>query len=175
MNVARVTLLFILSAILSVLTLYQKPEHSLDLQLAIPVGLYFIAALLLSLRPRVSWDAQLQFAGLALAVWLVLFSVSYNLLFFVLAPISGGLGAWLTCWLGRRFLDLSWPRLWPIAITGVGAAVLGVLFMIAVRGLPKDTFTIGLKAGVIAGLWQIGVGWQMARKLGMQENPRIEN
>ena len=170
MNAARVTFLFILSAILSVLTLYQKPEHSLDLQLAIPVGLYFIAALLLSLRPRVSWDAQLQFAGLALAVWLVLFSVSYNLLFFAIAPVAGGLGAWLTCWLGRRFLGFSWPRLSPIVITGVLAALLGVLFMIAVRGLPKDTFTIGLKAGVLTGLWQVGVGWQMIRLLKKPEN-----
>ena len=45
------------------------------------------------------------------------------------------------------------------------AALLGVLFMIAVRGLPKETFTIGLKAGVLTGLWQVGVGGQMIRLL----------
>ena len=161
----RAVLLFTLSAILSVVTLYHKSEHSLDLDLAIPVGLYFIAAMLLSFRPRARWDAQLQFAGLALLVWLVLFSLSYNLLFFIIAPISGGLGGWLICWLGRRFLALSWPRLLPIVITGIGAVLLGVLFMVAGRALPKDTFTIGLKAGIIAGLWQLGVGVQLARKL----------
>ena len=166
----RAILLFSLSAILSVVTFYQKSEHSLDIELAIPVGLYFITALLLSIQPKVDWTEQLQFAGLALLVWLVLFSVSYNLLFFAIAPVAGGLGAWLTCWLGRRFLGFSWPRLSPIVITGVLAALLGVLFMIAVRGLPKDTFTIGLKAGVLTGLWQVGVGWQMIRLLKKPEN-----
>ena len=161
----RAIFLFSLSAILSVVTFYQKSEHSLDIELAIPVGLYFITALLLSIQPKVDWTEQLQFAGLALLVWLVLFSVSYNLLFFAIAPVAGGLGAWLTCWLGRRFLGFSWPRLSPIVITGVLAALLGVLFMIAVRGLPKDTFTIGLKAGVLTGLWQVGVGGQMIRLL----------
>ncbi|MCO6479353.1 MAG: hypothetical protein J5I94_22150 [Phaeodactylibacter sp.] len=168
----RAALFFTLSAVLSVVTFYQKSEHSLDLGLAALVGLYFIAALLLTLRPQVSWDAQLQFAGLALAVWLVLFSLSYNLLFFVLAPISGGLGAWLICWLGRRFLNLGWPHLRPIVITGIGAALLGMLFMIAVRDLPKETFTIGLKAGVITGLWQLGVGVQLMRRFTLDEIAR---
>ncbi len=170
MLMIRAVLFFTLSAVLSVVTFYQKSEHSLDLGLAVPIGLYFIAALLLTLRPQVSWDAQLQFAGLALAVWLVLFSLSYNLLFFVLAPISGGLGAWLACWLGRRFLNLGWPHLRPIVITGIGAVLLGILFMIAVRELPKETFTIGLKAGVITALWQLGVGVQMARAFYVRQN-----
>lgn len=161
----RAAFFFAFSAVLSVATFYHKPEHNLGYEYTIPVGLYFIAALVFSLRPRVSWDAQLQFAGLALAVWLVLFSISYNLLFFILAPISGGLGAWLACWLGRRFLEIDLPRQRPIVLMGIGAVLLGMLFMIAVRSLPKDTFTIGLKAGVITGLWQLGVGVQLMREL----------
>ncbi|MCO6488498.1 MAG: hypothetical protein J5I98_08780 [Phaeodactylibacter sp.] len=170
---ARTILLFTLSAFLSVFTFYQKSEHSLDLGLAVLVGLYFIAAMLLSFRPRASWGAQLQFAGLALLVWLVLFSFSYNLLFWILAPVSGGLGAWLVCRLSRRFLGLSWPALQPIVMTGTAAAVAGVLLMISFRSLPKDIFTIGLKAGIMVGLWQLGVGIYMMRELEELQNGRI--
>lgn len=162
----KAILFFSFSAILSVVTFYHKSEHSLDLDLAILVGLYFIAALLLAFRPRVSWDALLQFAGLALAVWLVLFSLSYNLLFFVIAPIAGGLGAWLACWLARRFLEFPPLRPARAVVVGVVAVLLGLLFMVVVRELPKETFTIGLKAGVITGLWQVGVGLQLARMAG---------
>ena len=153
---------FTIAATLSVLTFYQKPEYSLGFGYLVPIGLYFIVALLLDLRPRASWDSQLQFAGLALAVWLVLFSLSYNVLFFIAAPLAGGLGAWLVCWLGRKFLGLNWRRILPIIITGVIAALLGVLFMILVSEQPKETYTISLKAGVITGFWQLAVGVQMS-------------
>ncbi len=161
----RAILLFSLSAVLSVVTFYGKSEHSLDLYLAVPVGLYFIAAFLLSFRPVASWSKRLQFAGLALVIWLVLYGVSYNLLFFVLAPVSGGLGAWLVCLLSKRFFELSPNKIAPIVIAGVLAAALGVLFMIAVKELPKETFTMGLKAGVVAAFWQLGVGIMLARNL----------
>lgn len=165
----RSILFFTIAATLSVLTFYQKPEHSLGFGYLVPIGLYFIIALLLGLRPRVSWNSQLQFAGLALAVWLVLFSLSYHVLFFIAAPLAGGIGAWLICWLGRQFLGINWPRLLPIVITGVVAVLLGMLFMILVREQPQETYTIGLKAGLITGFWQLAVGGQMSRLSGKGE------
>jgi hypothetical protein len=159
----RALLFFSLSAILSVITFYGKPESTLDLHLAAPVGAYFILATLLSLRPKVSTAAQLQFAALSLLIWLVLFSFSYNVLFAFLVPLSGGIGAWLISILGKRLLAMQFGSPWQIILTGVLTAVLGLLFMILVKEMPKETYTIGLKAGVISGLWQLGVGLQLKK------------
>ena len=146
---ARALLFFTLAAVLSVVTFYGKSEHSFDFYLALPVGLYFIVAALLAFRPSASWQNQLSFAGLALVVWLILYGLSYNLLVVFIAPVAGGAGAWLVALLGQRFLNWSFSALRPIILTGLGTALAGILFMIAVRDLPKETFTIGLKAGVI--------------------------
>ena len=159
----RAYVLFTLAAVLSILTFYNKSEPSYDYYLAIPIGLYFIGALLFSSRPKVGWSSLLQFSGLALLLWLVLYSLSYSLLFVIIAPVAGGIGAWLITLLSRHFLQLSLPKLLPIIITGVVTALLGVLFMIIVREMPKETYTIGLKAGVVTAFWQLGVGVQLVR------------
>lgn len=159
----RAILSFSIAAILTIITLYNKVEHSLDFPRVLPAGLYFLVAFLITFRPKVAWSQILIFAGLSMVLWLVLFGVSYNLLFLFIAPVAGGLGAWLITVMSRRLLQLSLKKITPIVITGVVATLLGIVFMIAVKNLPKETFTMGLKTGVIAGLWQLGVGIQMAR------------
>lgn len=161
----RSSIFFSLSALLTAITFIPKTEHSYDLIIIAPVGLYFIAALLLSFRPQVEWSQQFLFAGLALLIWLVLFMASFSLLFFILVPISGAVGAWLVSLLGKRYLGLDFGKPLPIILTGLGTAVAGVLFMIAVKELPKETFTMGVKNAVIASLWQLGVGLMLTRGL----------
>lgn len=159
----RSIFLFILSGILSIVTFYFKSEHSIDYHFVIPVGLYFIAATLLAFRPRVEMKEKLLFVGLALLVWLVLFSVSFNLLFPIIAPISGALGAWVVCILCGKYLEIEIPKKWPVILSGFIATLLGLLFMVAVKKLQEETFPIVLNAGVITGLWQVGVGWQLLK------------
>lgn len=161
----KAILLFSISAVLSVITLYSKTEHSFDYKLIIPAGVYFLVAFLLSFRPKVGWVPILQFAGLSLLMWLVLYSVSYNLLFLFIAPVAGGVGAWLITLMSQQLLQLSLKKIRPVVVTGVAATLIGIVFMIAVRSLPKETFTMGLKTGVMTALWQLGVGIQMARML----------
>lgn len=161
----RATLLFTISAVLSIITLYSKSEHSFDYKLVLPAGIYFLLAFLLAFRPKVGWVPMAQFAGLSLLVWLVLYSLSYNLLVLFIAPVSGGISAWLISMMSQRLLQLPLKKITPVVITGVVATIIGIVFMIAVKNLPKETFTIGLKTGVIAALWQLGVGVQMARML----------
>ncbi len=157
----RAFLLFLAAAILSTFTFYGKSEHSLDYILAVPVGIYFILAFFLVIRSKVALPEKLKFAGFSLLIWLVLYSVSYNLLFLFIAPVAGGLGAWLISRLSKQFLDLQYGSPWQIVLTGVLTAVLGVLFIIIVKEMPKETYTIGLKVGVLTGLWQLGVGIQL--------------
>ena len=163
----RALLLFSISATLSVITLYSKSEHSFDYQLVLPAGIYFIIAFLLAFRPKVTWQNMAYFTGISIIIWLFLFSISYNLLFIVFVPLSGGLGAWSMSYLSKNFLNIPLKKQTPIIITGVLATILGILFMIAVKKMPKETFTIGLKTGVIVALWQLGVGLQMMKMIGM--------
>ncbi len=156
---------FILSAILSIVTLYTKSEHSFDYVLVVPVGLYFIAAVLLAWKPEVETRNKIAFSALALLLWLVLFSVSYNLLFFIIAPIAGGVGAWVIVLLCNKYLDIYFNPIKFIIIAGVVGSIIGVLLMMVMKGLPKDTFTMGLKSGLIVAFWQIGVGWQMLKSI----------
>ena len=157
----RTILLFTFSAVLSIATFYFKSEHSLDIYLVIPVGLYFIIAYFLSFQPKVETSEKLRFAGLALLVWLVLFAISYNLLFFIIAPLAGGLGAWLIFLLSKKYLGMHLKKPWHIILTGVGASLLGIGFMILV----KQSASIGIKAGVLTGLWQVGVGRMIAKRI----------
>lgn len=161
----RSLLFFSLAALLTALTFIPKTDHSYDMMLLVPIGLYFIVALLLSFRPQVEWSQQLLFAGLALLIWLLLFMVSFSVIFFILVPISGAAGAWLIWFLGKRYLELDFGKPLPIILTGLGTAVAGVLFMIAVKELPKETFTMGVKNAVITALWQLGVGLMLTRGL----------
>lgn len=154
---------FSLAAVLSVITMYGMAEHRYDMLLVLPAGLYFIVAFLLNFRPEAGWNERLQFGGLALVVWLVLFGVSYNLLFFIAVPIAGPLGAWLICLLSDRFLGLKVEKVLPILLAGLLGACIGLVFMILAKELPKETFTIGLKAGVIVACWQLAVGVMFAR------------
>lgn len=156
---------FILSAILSIVTLYTKSEHSFDYVLVVPVGLYFIAAVLLAWKPEVETRNKIAFSAPALLLWLVLFSVSYNLLFFIIAPIAGGVGAWVIVLLCNKYLDIYFNPIKFIIIAGVVGSIIGVLLMMVMKGLPKDTFTMGLKSGLIVAFWQIGVGWQMLKSI----------
>lgn len=159
----RATLFFTISAVLSVITLFPKSEHSFDYILILPVGIYFLAAFFLTFRPKAGWGPLIQFSGLSLLIWTILFGVSYNLLFLFVAPVAGGVGAWLICFMSQKLLHISLKKITPVVITGVVATIIGIAFMIAVKNLPKETFTIGLKTGVIAALWQLGVGVQLAR------------
>ena len=161
----RPLLLFLLSAVLSVLTFLPKTEHSYDMILVFPVGLYFLAALLFGFQPRVEKKEWLKFAGLAMLVWLSLFLISYNLLFFVLVPISGGIGAWLIGLMSKRILELPLQSFRNLIIAGVVGASLGVLFMIAVKNLNKEIFDMGLKAGAVVALWQVAVGIVLSREI----------
>ena len=157
----RALILFILSALLSIGTFYLKSEHRFDVQLVVPVGLYFIIAFLLAIQPSVETQKKLQFAGLALLVWIVLFLASYNVLFVFIAPVAGGLGAWLIILLSRKFLDLTAENIWPVVWTGVVMALIGIGFM----ALVKKQVSIGLKAGILTGLWQLGVGWYLVKSM----------
>lgn len=165
----RPTFFFALAAILSVVTFYFKSDHLLDLHLAIPVGLYFIGALLLTWRPRAPTSDLLLFAGSALLLWLVLFIVSYNALFFVMVPLAGGLGAWGIGRLGEYFLGQDFTTKRPLVITGIIAGIVGLVLMIATKELPKETFTVGFKAGLIVAAWQAGVGLQLTKMLKTKE------
>jgi hypothetical protein len=161
----RPLLLFLLSAVLSVLTFLFKTEHSYDLYLLFPVGLFFIAALLFGFQPQVEKREWLKFAGLATLVWLSLFLISYNLLFFVLVPVSGGIGAWLIGLMSKRILQLPIQSFRNLIIAGVAGASLGVLFMIIAKDFNKEIFDMGLKAGIIVGLWQVAVGIVLSREV----------
>lgn len=159
----RAVFSFSLAAVLSVVTMYGMAEHRYDMLLVLPVGLYFIVAFLLSFRPAAGRKAQWQFGALALVIWLVLFGVSYNLLFMFIAPVAGGLGAWLICWLSERFLAMKVEKVMPIIIAGVLGAVIGLIFMVLGKDLPREVFTIGCKAGLVAAGWQLAVGMMLAR------------
>jgi hypothetical protein len=152
-------LIFVLSAVLSIGTFYFKSEHLYDLQLVIPVGIYFILAVLYVFQPQVEMSKKLQFAGLALLTWLVLFAVSYNLLFMFIVPIAGGVGAYLIVFLGKKFLDLSIKKPWRVTWAGAVAALLGLAFMILV----KNQISIGWRVGLLVAFWQIGVGWKLSK------------
>lgn len=167
----RSSIFFSLSALLTALTFIPKTEHSYDMMLLVPIGLYFIVALLLSFRPQVEWSQQLLFAGLALLTWLVLFMASFSLFFFILVPISGAAGAWLIWFLSKRYLDLDTGKPLPIILAGLGTALAGLLFMIAVKELPKEIFTMGVKNAVITSLWQLGVGLMLTRGLIQATSP----
>lgn len=151
--------IFVLSALLSIGTFHFKSEHLYDLQLVVPVGIYFILAVLYVFQPPVELSKKLQFAGLALLTWLVLFGVSYNLLFMFIVPIAGGVGAWLIVFLGEKFLDIKIKK--PLRVTWAGAvaALLGIAFMILV----KNQISIGWRAGLLIAIWQIGVGWKLSK------------
>jgi tellurite resistance protein TehA-like permease len=165
----RAILFFAVSAVASFFTLLAKSEHSFDVYLLVPVGLYFIAAMLLTFRPTVDAKGYLAFTGAALLIWLVLFAVTYNALFVVILPIAGGLGAWLMTRLGKAFLALPFGDPRYVIVTGIGATLAGLIFMMAVRSMPKDVFTLGVKTGVIVALWQLGVGWQLYKNLQVKE------
>ncbi len=160
----RAILLFLVSALLSVGTFYPKSEHLFDFHLVLPVGLYFIVAILLAFRPKVDRKDQLGFAGLAMLVWLVLFLLSYNVLFLFIVPVAGGVGAWLIFLLGKKRLQLPIHRPWPVIWAGVVAVLTGLGFMM----LMKNQVSIGLKAGVLTGLWQLGVGWMLSKMVYQQ-------
>ncbi|MEZ4935134.1 MAG: hypothetical protein R2788_23750 [Saprospiraceae bacterium] len=155
----RNILIFVLSAVLSIGTFYFKSEHLYDLQLVIPVGIYFILAVLYVFQPQVEMTKKLQFAGLALLTWLVLFAVSYNLLFMFIVPIAGGIGAYLIVFLGKKFLDLGIKKPWRVTWAGAVAALLGLAFMILV----KNQISIGWRVGLLVAFWQIGVGWKLSK------------
>jgi hypothetical protein len=155
----RNILIFVLSAVLSIGTFYFKSEHLYDLQLVIPVGIYFILAVLYVFQPQVEMTKKLQFAGLALLTWLVLFAVSYNLLFMFIVPIAGGVGAYLIVFLGKKFLDLGIKKPWRVTWAGAVAALLGLAFMILV----KNQISIGWRVGLLVAFWQIGVGWKLSK------------
>lgn len=155
----RNILLFVLSAVLSIGTFYFKSEHRYDLELVIPVGIYFILAVLYVFQPRVEMSKKLQFAGLALLTWLVLFGVSYNLLFMFIVPIAGGVGAYMIVYLGKEFLGLNIKRPWRVTWVGAIAALLGLAFMILV----KNQISIGWRIGLLVAFWQIGVGWKLSK------------
>ncbi|MEO1263829.1 MAG: hypothetical protein AAFZ15_33800 [Bacteroidota bacterium] len=146
--------IFVAAGILSLGTFYFKSEHSYDMHLVIPVGIYFITAYLLAFKPAVALKNKLIFSAISLLVWLVLFGASYNLFFFVAAPLSGGIGAWLIILLSKKYLNIDIQKKWPVIIIGLAAAVLGLAFMVLV----KKGASIGIKAGIMVALWQIGVG-----------------
>ena len=153
-------LLFVASGILSFATFYFKSEHFYDMHLVVPVGVYFIVAYLLSFQPQVELKNKLIFFGSALVIWLVLFGISYNMLFFITAPVSGALGAWLIIFLSNKYLQISFEKKWTAVTIGLVAALLGLAFMIMV----KKGASIGIKAGLMTALWQMGVGIYLAKE-----------
>jgi len=158
----RSNIYFITSTILSLLVFSFKSDHLFDYFLVVSAGLFFLISCLLTFRPSTKSGQQLQFVGLGLIVWLILFTLCFNLLFFVSSPFAGLLGAWLISKLAFHLLDIEFRSLRPILIAGFVMPIIGVLFAMIIKEFPLEV-SIGMKAGVITALWQIGVGIQLIR------------
>ena len=158
----RSNIYFIISAVLSLFVFSFKSDHLFDYFLVVSTGLFFLISCLLAFRPSVKAMEQLQFVGIGLVIWLILFSLCFNLLFFVSSPFAGLLGAWLISTLAIRLLGLDIQPLRPILLTGFAMPLIGVLFAMAIKEFPLEV-SIGMKAGVITALWQVGVGIQMVK------------